>query len=100
MIIQGAAFLGGTIIALFVLKQWLAQKMLKGRQQGQTNVFALQGKYAVVLRDIMPDKPGEVKINGEIWTARANEVITKGETVEIVVVRGAHVVVKFKTKGT
>ena len=48
----------------------------------------------------MPDKPGEVKINGEIWTARANEVITKGETVEIVVVRGAHVVVKFKTKGT
>ena len=100
LIIQGAAFLGGTIITLFVLKQWLAQKMFKGHQQGRTNVFALQGKYAIVIRDIMPDNPGEVKINGEIWMARANEVITKGETVEIVVVRGAHVVVKFKTKGT
>lgn len=100
LIIQGVAFLGGTIIALFVLKQWLTQNMFKGRKQGRTNVFALQGKYAVVLRDITPDKRGEVKINGEIWMAHANEVIAKGETVEIVAIRGAHVVVKFKTKGT
>ncbi len=96
LIIQCGAFVFGTIIALVVLKQWVAQKMFKGHPRTQTNVFALQGKHGMVLKDITPQGPGEVKINSEVWTARSahDEVIKTGETVEVVTVRGAHVVVK------
>lgn len=94
LVVQGAVFLGGTIVALYVLKRLVAQKMFKDHPHGRTNVFAIQGKHGMMIKDVMPDKSGEVKINGEIWTARADDSIKKGEMVEVVLVRGAHVVVK------
>ncbi len=94
LVVQGAVFLGCTIVALYVLKQWIAQKMFKDHPYGRTNVFALQGKHGMIIKDVMADKSGEVKINGEIWTARADDNIKKGEAVEVISVRGAHVVVK------
>ncbi len=94
LVVQGAVFLGGTIVALYVLKQWIAQKMFKDHPHRRTNVFAMKGKHGIMVKDVTLDKPGEVKINGEIWTARADDSIKKGEAVEVVSVRGAHVVIK------
>jgi len=94
LVVQGAVFLGGTIVALYVLKRLIAQKMFKDHPYGRTNVFAMQGKHGMMVKDVMPDKSGEVRINGEIWTARADDSIKKGEAVEVISVRGAHVVVK------
>ncbi len=94
VVVQCTAFLVGTIIALYILKRWIAQKMFKDHLYGRTNVFALQGKHGMIIKDVMADKSGEVKINGEIWTARSDDSIKKGELVKVILVRGAHVVVK------
>lgn len=100
LVIQCTIFLLGTIAALYILKQWVARALFKGHSRARTNVYALQGKQGRVVRKITPEKTGEVKINGELWIARSvdDAIISENEVVEIVVVRGAHVVVK-KMKG-
>jgi membrane protein implicated in regulation of membrane protease activity len=59
----------------------------------RTGAAALVGRSAIVLERIANDEGvGCVKIDGEVWTARAydeNEVIDAGEHVEVVEIRGA-----------
>jgi membrane protein implicated in regulation of membrane protease activity len=59
----------------------------------RTGAAALVGKRAVVLERIAnAEGVGCVKIDGEVWTARTydeDEVIDKGERVEVVEIRGA-----------
>lgn len=61
----------------------------------RTNTQALVGKRAIVVRDISFDRPGEVKIGGELWMACLSDQgrIKAGDWVVVVDVRGAHVVV-------
>ncbi len=100
LIIQCVIFFLGTIVTLYILKQWVARTLFKVNPHTRSNIYALQGKQGRVVRKITPEKTGEVKINGELWMARSadNAIISENEIVEIVIVRGAHVVVK-KMKG-
>lgn len=95
-IAQSIIFLVSTILSLFILKKWVAKKVRLGAKHTHTNMYALQGKRAIVLESITPTKPGLVKINGEIWTARSmhDDAINKDATVQVVRVSGAHVVVE------
>jgi len=56
---------------------------------------ALVGRKAYVTKDIRPNEMGLVKFEGQIWTAGAasDDEIKVGETVKIVSVEGAKVVV-------
>ena len=57
--------------ALLVFTRPVAVKKLKvGRLR--TNVDALSGKKALVIKDIRPYEKGEIKINGVIWSARSD----------------------------
>lgn len=96
LILQSIIFLISTFISLFILKQWIAKKLRLGTKHTHTNMYALEGKHAVVLQSITPTKPGLVKINGEIWTARSlhDGIIHKDVLVQVIRVSGAHVVVK------
>lgn len=92
-IIQILVFFGTTIVSLYVLRHWVG----KNRSTQHTNFYALRGKRAVVTQDIDNEKPGLVTIGGQVWVARVihhNDRASVGDVVEVVDVRGAHVVVK------
>ena len=57
----------------------------------RTGVDAMQGRVGVVTRAIAELEPGQVKIGGEMWTARCfydEEPIAAGSRVEVVKVEG------------
>jgi membrane protein implicated in regulation of membrane protease activity len=57
----------------------------------RTGVDAMQGRIGVVTRAIAALEPGQVKVGGEMWTARSfydEEPIPLGSRVEVVKVEG------------
>lgn len=60
----------------------------------KTNVDRLIGKTAICTFPIAEDEHGEVKIDGKIWTAIAQEKIQAGEKVEVLAIEGVKLVVK------
>ncbi len=62
----------------------------------RTNVNSLIGETGIVLKEILTFYKGQVKVNGQIWTARSldNEEIKENERVEIVRVEGVTLIVK------
>ena len=95
VITQIIFFLLGTVFSLYIMRYWVAGLISSGNHQ-RTNMYALRGKHAIVTQVITLTTPGLVKINGQVWAARVlrDETIMIGERVEVVDVRGAHVVVK------
>jgi membrane protein implicated in regulation of membrane protease activity len=54
----------------------------------------LIGISAYVVQEIAPGKVGQVKVNGEYWSAIADEYVSSGEKVEIIEVRVTKLIVK------
>ena len=80
-------------IATLVLVRPLAVSHLNHGPTLRTNAAALIGRKAVVLERIANHEGvGRVKIDGEVWTARAlhdDQVIERGTRVEVVDIKGA-----------
>jgi membrane protein implicated in regulation of membrane protease activity len=95
VLIQVIVFLTVSILLLYFTRP-LAEKKLKiGREK--TNVEALPGRMALVVKDITPYNAGQVKAAGQIWTATseiADANFKEGSTVEIVGVEGVKLIVK------
>ena len=63
----------------------------------KTNAFSLEGKTGKVIEDISPvDAKGQVKVNGELWSATSyNDLpITKDTKVVIEKIEGVKLIVK------
>jgi membrane protein implicated in regulation of membrane protease activity len=57
----------------------------------RTGVDAMQGRIGVVTRPIAALEPGQVKVGGEMWTARSfydEEPIAVGSRIEVVKIEG------------
>lgn len=96
VITQLIAFFGSTVVAMYVLRN-LGHVLIKNRSHQNTNFYALKGKRAIVKQDIVVGKAGLVIIGGQVWAAHAvhhGDTMFIGDVVEVVDVRGAHVVVK------
>lgn len=59
-----------------------------------SNMKAVIGKHGVVTKAISPLEYGQVKVNGEIWTASAQEDLEPEVRVQVVGVQGVKLVVK------
>jgi membrane protein implicated in regulation of membrane protease activity len=81
--------------ALLIGTRPLAIKRFKMGTE-KTNVDSLIGKQVLVTRTITEFEKGEVKINGQIWSARAedNAEIAEGTKCEIVRIEGVQAIVK------
>ncbi len=90
--IQFAIFVIGGIVLLFTTRPYLMKKLKV--KESRTNLDRVVGMNGVVTQDIDKLKPGEVKVDGKMWTAIANEEIKKGKVVEILKIEG----VKLKVK--
>lgn len=95
VILQTAVFVISSGLLIFATRP-LANK-IAGKETTPTNVYSLIGKRGIVVEDIDWQKgTGQVKIEGELWSAKTNEQINilKGTEVEVENIEGVKVFVK------
>lgn len=92
--IQTAVFLATSTLLIFLTKP-LVNKYISPKPAIPTNVYSVIGKTGFVTKDITLENSGQVKVNGETWTALAENSISieKGMEVEINKVDGVKVIV-------
>jgi membrane protein implicated in regulation of membrane protease activity len=91
---DGAVFLVVSVLLLLVVRPALRRRFTKGEGMLEP-VKALEGKNALVL-DRVSQHEGQVKLDGEIWTARPyndNDVYEPGDHVTVMHIDGATAVV-------
>ena len=94
LIIQTAVFVMSSAILIFATKP-LVNKISK-KETVPTNVFSIIGKSAIVIMDInCIDGTGQIKVNGEVWSAEGlNGIdIKEGSKVEIIEIKGVKAIV-------
>lgn len=79
--------------ALLIGLRPIFKKYLK-RHDAKTNVDRLIGKVAICTKAFKEGERGEVKIDGKIWTAIANEVINIDDKVVVLAIEGVKLVVQ------
>jgi membrane protein implicated in regulation of membrane protease activity len=88
--LQLVAFIGGSLASLALLRP-IAVRHLRTPARLRTGTAALVGAKAVVLERV-DVHGGQVKIGGEVWSARAydeSQVIEPGVRVDVVRIEGA-----------
>lgn len=95
IIIQTTVFVISSTILIFATKPFV--KKFADVKKTNTNVYSIIGKKALVIKTIDPiHSIGQIKLNGEVWTAESenNEVIEEGSEVEILEIKGVKAIVK------
>ena len=95
IIIQTAVFVISSGLLIFATKP-LVNKITK-KEAVPTNVYSIVGKKGIVIEDIdWLTGTGQIKSEGEVWSAKTNEQIniSKGTEVEIESIDGVKVIVK------
>ena len=80
-------------LALLVVTRPLINKKIATKIQ-PTNADRIIGREAVVTEKINPvENVGQIKIDGQVWSAKSSEPISEGETVRIEAIEGVKAVV-------
>lgn len=96
IIIQTTVFLITSTI--FILSTKPLVKKFVDVKKTNTNVFSIIGKKALVIKDIDPiHSSGQIKLNGEVWSAETenDEIIKEGSEVEVLKINGVKAIVKL-----
>ena len=94
-VIQIAVFVISTTLMIIFMKP-LVKKFFKNNDNTKMNYSSLIGKTGIVVKDIDTiNSIGQVKVNGELWSAfTEDENIKSGSTVSVLAIEG----VKLKVK--
>ena len=94
IIIQTAVFVISSTILIFATKPFV--KRFLDVKTTNTNAYSIIGKKAIVKKEIKPHQVGQIKINGEVWSAESenSETIPEGTEVEIKEIKGVKAIVK------
>lgn len=94
ILVQTIIFLVSSIVLLMftrpIVKKFLVNEEVK------TNADMLIGKRCIVTKEITRNETGEVKVNGQYWTAKANKKIKAGSEAIILSIEGVKLIVKEK----
>lgn len=96
VIIQSVIFIISSTILLFATKP-LVNKVLPKESLVKTNSASLEGKVGKVTVDIDPiEAKGQVKVDGETWSAKSsnNTYIAKDTEIIVEKIEGVKVIVK------
>lgn len=96
IIIQTTVFVISSTILLLATKPFV--KKFVDVKPTNTNAFSIIGKKALVIKEINSvHSTGQIKINGEVWSAESedDEVIPEGSEVEILQIKGVKAIVKL-----
>lgn len=97
VLIQTTIFVISSVILILLTKP-LISKYVDVKETIPTNAYRVLGKTGIVIVDIDSiNGTGQVKVNGEIWSAFAEENIAKGTEVEVLEISGVKLMVKPKT---
>jgi membrane protein implicated in regulation of membrane protease activity len=91
---DGAVFLVVSVLLVVLVRPALRQRLTPARVL-PTGIEALKGKSAVVLDRVARDA-GQVKLDGQIWTARPyndDDIYEPGDSVTVMHIDGATAVV-------
>jgi membrane protein implicated in regulation of membrane protease activity len=91
---DGAVFLVVSVLLVVLVRPALRQRLTPARGL-PTGIEALKGKSAVVLDRVARDA-GQVKLDGQIWTARPyndDDIYEPGDSVTVMHIDGATAVV-------
>ncbi|MDR2943159.1 MAG: NfeD family protein [Treponema sp.] len=93
--LQIIIFLLISAVLLFFTRPLAIKKFKTGKEK--TNVDSLVGMPALVTRQIHEFERGEVKLNGQFWTARSEDgsVINEGTKCEVVRIEGVQAIVRI-----
>ena len=95
IVIQTAVFVISSTVLIFATKPFV-KKFAKGKSNFKSNVYSIIGDTGIVTKNIDSiNGTGQVKINGELWSAVGKDDIDieKGTEVKIVEVKGVKAVV-------
>ena len=93
--IQIGIFTISSAILLFCTRS-LANKFTKN-DNVKTNSYSFIGKNGIVIKEINPTKEsGQIKVNGEVWSANSstNEIIPEGSEVQVLGIVGVKAIVQ------
>jgi membrane protein implicated in regulation of membrane protease activity len=95
LIYQIMIFLAISAVLLIYTRPVALKKFKTGAEK--TNVDSLAGKHALVTKKIEEFDKGEIKLNGQIWSARSDDgsVINEGAKCEVLRIEGVHAVVRI-----
>ena len=96
IVVQIAIFVISSTVLLFATKPFV-NKFLDKDKNVKTNAFSIEGKIGKVTVDIDPiEGKGQVKISGEVWSAKSenNDIIPKDTEVVIKKIDGVKAIVK------
>ena len=86
-----------TSTLLLIFTRPLVNKFIKVPKETVTNAYSIIGKKAIVVKEINNvEGDGQIKVDGEVWSAKSNtdEAISKETEVEIVEIDGVKAVVR------
>ena len=95
LIIQTAVFVISSGLLIFATKPFV-KKFMDNKKSVKTNVYSVVGKVGIVTSDINSiDGSGQVKVNGEVWSAvgKNDANIAKGTEVQVKEINGVKAVV-------
>ena len=95
LIVQTAVFVISSAILIFATKPFV-KKFASGKNSVKTNVYSIIGKVGIVTKNINSiESTGQVKVDGELWSAVGeNDIdIEKDTEVKVVKVDGVKLVV-------
>jgi Membrane protein implicated in regulation of membrane protease activity len=99
LLLQIAVFLIVSIILLYYTRP-LAEKRLKIGHE-KNNIDQMIGRTCPVTETIKPYHPGQVKLDGLVWTAAVDEnkdTLEKGELVKVVRIEGVKLIVERQSQ--
>lgn len=86
-----------TSIILLIFTRPLLNKFIKSTKDVKTNAYSIIGKKGIVVLDINnTDGSGQIKVNGEVWSAKSDtdEIILQNTKIEVVDIDGVKAVVR------
>ncbi|MFG2061128.1 NfeD family protein [Micromonospora sp. NPDC048871] len=91
--VQAVVFAAVSALTVLAARPVIRRHRQSALESGDTafGIEAIEGSTALVLEQVDSDK-GMVKIDGEVWTARAydgTQVLAPGERVQVIQVKGA-----------
>jgi membrane protein implicated in regulation of membrane protease activity len=85
-----------TFSYVFSGRKFLKAKLFSSAHK--TNTDRLIENQGLVIKRITPRQPGQIKIDGEIWRAKANSIIEKNEIGVVESIDGVTLTVKKRSK--
>ncbi len=80
-------------LLLIIFTRPLIMRFVKSNDK-VSNVKALIGQHGITITPIVPMQFGQVKVNGEVWTAIVEEEMEENTRVEVIGIDGVKLLVK------